>query len=152
MKINFWFVAVVLSLVTAYDREAFAQSPTNTIAPSSNSQEIEKNNNLKKLFELTGVKNISQQILAQLLNELKSNYPEVPLKFWESFAAEIKSDELINQIIPIYEKYFTNEEIKQLIAFYQTPLGKKTISVLPQIYQESYEVGKKYGIAAGRTG
>ncbi|MEH2194788.1 MAG: DUF2059 domain-containing protein [Nostoc sp.] len=150
MKINLWFLSVVLSLTTTYNIAAFAQTPTNTIAPNSNTQEIEKNNNIKKLFELTGVKNLSQQIITNLINELKSNYSEVPLKVWESFAAEIKSDELVDQILPIYKKYFTNEEIKQLIAFYQTPVGKKTITVIPQISQESYDVGKRYGIAAAQ--
>jgi uncharacterized protein len=150
MKINFWFLAVVLSLTTTYNIAASAQSRTNTITPSSNVQEIEKNNNIKRLFELTGVNNISRQILSQLLNDYKSHYPEVPQKVWETIAAELKSDEIIDQIIPIYNKYFTNEEIKQLIAFYQTPLGKKTIAVLPQISQESYEVGKRYGLVAAQ--
>ncbi|MBE8966730.1 DUF2059 domain-containing protein [Nostocales cyanobacterium LEGE 12452] len=151
MKINFLFVvAVVLSFVTAFNKATFAQSPTNTITPSSNVQEIEKTNNIKKLFEITGVKNISRQIITQLLNDLKSDYPQVPQKVWDNFAAEFKSDEIVNEIVPVYKKYFTNEEIKQLIRFYQTPLGQKTITVLPQLYQESYEVGKRYGIAAAQ--
>ncbi|MEA5627863.1 DUF2059 domain-containing protein [Nostoc sp. UHCC 0251] len=150
MKINFWLVAVVLSMITTYNIAAFAQSPTNTIAPSNNAQEIEKTNNIKKLFELTGVKNLSRQILTQLLNNVKSDYPQVPQKFWDKFAVEFKSDDLVNEIIPIYNKYFTNEEIKQLITFYQTPLGQKTITVIPQIYQESYEIGKRYGRAAAQ--
>ncbi|MFN6482285.1 MULTISPECIES: DUF2059 domain-containing protein [unclassified Nostoc] len=149
MKINFWVVAVVLSLVTTYNRATFAQSQTN-ISPSSNAQEIEKANNIKKLFDLTGVKNISRQILTQLLNDFKSNYPQVPQKFWDKFATEFKSDDVVDEIVPIYNKYFTNEEIKQLITFYQTPLGQKAITVIPQIYQESYDVGKRYGIAAAQ--
>ncbi|WP_244142171.1 DUF2059 domain-containing protein [aff. Roholtiella sp. LEGE 12411] len=56
----------------------------------------------------------------------------------------------MNELIPVYAKYFTNEDIKQMIAFYETPLGKKTISVLPQISQESAEIGQKYGIAAAK--
>ncbi|MCW5313769.1 DUF2059 domain-containing protein [Nostoc sp. KVJ3] len=148
MKINFWFLSVVLSLTTTYNIAAFAQTPTTTIAPNSNAQEIEKTNNIKKLFELTGVKNIYRQILTQSLNEFKSDYPQVPQKFWDKFATEFKSDDLVDEIIPIYNKYFTNEEIKQLIAFYQTPVGQKAITVIPKIYQESYEIAKKYGIAA----
>ncbi len=150
MKRKFWLVAVILSLVTTYNRAAFAQSPTNTIAPSSNAQEIEKTNNIKKLFELIGVKNLSRQILTELLNNVKSDYPQVPQKFWDKFAAEFKSDDLVDEIIPIYKKYYTNEEIKQLITFYQTPLGQKTITVLPQVYQESYDIGRKYGRAAAQ--
>ncbi|MDZ8068856.1 MAG: DUF2059 domain-containing protein [Nostoc sp. DedQUE08] len=149
MKINFLFVpAVVLSLVTTFNRVTFAQSPTNTIAPSNNAQEIEKNNNIKKLLEITGAKNVSRQILTQLLNDFKSEYPQVPQKFWNTFAAELKIDDIVNEIIPIYNKYFTNEEIKQIIAFYQTPLGQKTITVIPQITQESTAVGIRYGKVA----
>ncbi|MFN6525955.1 DUF2059 domain-containing protein [Nostoc sp. ChiSLP03a] len=140
--------AVVLSLVTTFNKAAFAQSPTNTIAPSNNAQEIEKTNNIKKLLEITGTKNISTQILTQILNNFKSEYPQVPQKFWDTFAAELKIDDLVNEIIPIYNKYFTNEEIKQIIAFYQTPLGQKTITVIPQITQESTAVGIRYGKVA----
>ena len=150
MKTSFLFVAVILSVLTTFNKTVFAQSPTNTIAPSSNAQEIEKTNNIKKLFELTGVKNISRQMITQLLNDLKSDNPQVPQKWWDNFAAEFKSDDLLDEIIPIYNKYFTNEEIKQLITFYQTPLGQKTITVLPQLYQESYDVGRRYGIAAAQ--
>ncbi|MBN4003041.1 DUF2059 domain-containing protein [Nostoc sp. LPT] len=149
MKKSFLFVAaVVLSLVTTFNRAAFAQSPTNTIAPSSNAQEIEKTNNIKKLLEITGAKDISRQIIPQLLINFKSEYPEVPQKIWDTFAAELKIDDMVDEFIPIYNKYFTNEEIKQIIAFYQTPLGQKTITVIPQITQESTAIGIRYGKVA----
>jgi len=40
----------------------------------------------------------------------------------------------LGRIAPeLYDKYFTNEEIKGLIAFYESPIGKKTIQVLPAL-------------------
>lgn len=48
-------------------------------------------------------------------------------------------------IFPIYDKYFSDEEIVALIAFYESPLGKKTTSVLPQIMNESLAVGEILG-------
>lgn len=53
-------------------------------------------------------------------------------------------------MIAIYSKHYTNEDIKGMIAFYQTPLGKKLISILPKITQESIEVSQQYGIKAAR--
>ncbi|MFM6309201.1 MAG: DUF2059 domain-containing protein, partial [Dolichospermum sp.] len=47
-----------------------------------------------------------------------------------------------------YNKYFTNEEIKGLIAFYETPLGKYYLTVGPQISNEAEEIGRKYGMKA----
>jgi hypothetical protein len=40
-------------------------------------------------------------------------------------------------VVPIYAKHFTHKEIKALLKFYQTDLGRKTIKVWPLILQES---------------
>lgn len=150
MKINLFISAVILSLATAVNGVAFAQTPTNQTAPETNVQEAEKINNIKKLLDITGSKNLSQQIITQLLATLKTEYPEVPQKFWQTFVAELKPDDMINELIPIYGKYFTNEEIKEIIAFYQTPLGQKTITVLPELSRESAAIGLRYGREAAQ--
>ena len=36
-----------------------------------------------------------------------------------------------------------------MIEFYQTPLGKKLVSTLPQIMQESMQVGQSWGKEVG---
>ncbi|MEH2163945.1 MAG: DUF2059 domain-containing protein [Nostoc sp.] len=150
MKINFWFVAVVLSLTTTSNRSALAQIPTNTIAQNNNAQEIEITTNIKKLLDITFTKNTFKYLISELLNNFKSEYPQAPQKFWDTFAAELKPDDLVNEIIPLYKKYFTNEEIKQLIAFYETPVGQKAITTLPQIVQDSNLIGIKYGTAVAK--
>jgi hypothetical protein len=38
---------------------------------------------------------------------------------------------------PVLKKHFSEEEILDLIKFYQTPLGKKTIEEMPAIMNES---------------
>ncbi|NDJ22220.1 DUF2059 domain-containing protein [Nostoc sp. B(2019)] len=150
MKIKLLVPAIVLSIVTIFHGVAFAQTPKNPTAPTNNTQEIEKTNNIRQLLKITGSENLSRQIMLQLVDSLKPQYPQVPQKAWDTFLAELKPNELMNELIPVYAKYFTNEDIKQMIAFYETPLGKKTISVLPQISQESAEIGQKYGIAAAK--
>ncbi|MEH2322097.1 MAG: DUF2059 domain-containing protein [Nostoc sp.] len=125
-----------------------AQTTTNTIAPISNAEEIDKTNNIKKLLEIIVTKNIFRSLITQLSNAFQSEYPQVPQKFWDTSVAEFKPDDLIKEMIPIYNKYFTNKEIKQLIAFYQTPVGQKTLS--PQILQEATSIGIRYGNELGQ--
>ena len=36
-------------------------------------------------------------------------------------------------IVSVYDTHFSDEELKQLIAFYESPIGKKAASVLPAI-------------------
>ena len=37
----------------------------------------------------------------------------------------------------IYARHFTTAELRQLLAFYQSPLGEKSLRVLPQITTET---------------
>ncbi len=148
MKIKLFASTLLLSIFTTFNGVAVAQTMNQTIHKVdivANVQETEKINNIKKLLEVTGSKQISQQITSQMLNSMKSNLPQVPQKFWDSFQNEINYDEIIEQIIPIYSKYFTNEEIKGMLDFYETPLGRKTIRVMPQVMQESMQIGQAYG-------
>jgi hypothetical protein len=40
----------------------------------------------------------------------------------------------------LYDKYFTEAELKDLISFYRTPTGKKTIVVTPKMFGESINI------------
>ena len=64
--------------------------------------------------------------------------------------AELSVDEMLNRLVPIYNKYLSAEDIKEIIKFYESPLGKKTVNVLPQITRESIEVGQQYGIECAK--
>ncbi|WP_041641388.1 DUF2059 domain-containing protein [Trichormus azollae] len=85
-----------------------------------------------------------------MLNSSKSEYPQVPTKLWDTFAAELNPDEMINEYIPLYDKYFANEEIKEIIAFDETPIRQKTLGVTPQITQDSTPIGIRYGGGAAQ--
>jgi hypothetical protein len=52
---------------------------------------------------------------------------------------------LIDQIVPLYAKYFSHKEIKKLRKFYASDLGQKTISVMPALMQESLSLGQEWG-------
>jgi hypothetical protein len=51
----------------------------------------------------------------------------------------------VAQIIPVYHRYFSAEEIKGMIAFYSTDLGRKAISAMPGLMSESMMIGQKMG-------
>lgn len=109
------------------------------------SQETEIQKNIKELLELTGSAKLGIQVGNQLIESFSNAYPDVSNEFWEGFKKEINPSELIDLIVPIYEKYYSLEEVKQLIAFYKTPIGQKTISVLPKITNDSMKAGQIWG-------
>jgi hypothetical protein len=51
------------------------------------------------------------------------------------FAA--KSTELTSEVAQIYAQHFTEPELKDLVAFYKSPLGQKVITEEPKVIDES---------------
>jgi hypothetical protein len=70
--------------------------------------------------------------------------------FLTKFRTKADPQHLLELAIPVYDKHFSNEEIKSLLQFYRTPLGQKTIQVLPMVATEMQEEGKKWGEGLGR--
>lgn len=117
---------------------------------------------IKQLMEITGSANIAKQfsgmVSQQVFQMLKKNRPDIPAHSVDVMNKELLAlfsermavpGGLLDQIIPIYDKYFTQSEIKELLAFYQTPIGKKAIAVLPKVVNESMMAGQKWGQSLG---
>jgi len=89
------------------------------------------------------------QVAQNMIALYQKTYTKVEPQFWEDFAKEIKAEDLVNLIIPIYDAHYTIEDINAMIDFYQTPVGKKMIQNMPQISQESMQAGQVWGKEIG---
>ncbi len=85
-----------------------------------------------------------------MLSSLKTQMPQVPELFWTKFQQKMNTSDLIEKIVPIYDKYYTLEDLKVINTFYETPTGQKVLSTLPQVMQESMKVGQEWGEKIGR--
>ena len=47
------------------------------------------------------------------------------------------------QMIQVYAEAFTEPEVRELIAFYKTPIGHKTVNLMPQLMQRGAALGQK---------
>jgi hypothetical protein len=116
-----------------------------------------KHRDTERLMELVGTRRILRDLFDQdidaQITAMRRARPDVPDQFWRDFEEEFKSqaspDELMKAILPIYDKHFTHQEIRQLIAFYQSPLGRKISTTLPEIQRESIEAGRAWGERLG---
>lgn len=60
------------------------------------------------------------------------------------FTKTFEDPEIIGELATIYENTFTNEEMEELLLFYGTPVGKKSLQTMPQVMQECGAVGQKF--------
>ena len=110
----------------------------------------EKRKEIEKLLRLTGVEKLSEQMVNQMLTSFRTQMPQVPETFWTKFQQKMNTRDLIEKIIPVYDKYYTIEDLKAINAFYETSAGQKVISALPQLMQETLKIGEEWGQKIGQ--
>lgn len=100
----------------------------------------------------------SSAFIEQMTAALKIAKPDISPKAFDILEQEVKSviDETLQDsnfiaeiMYPIYGSRFSEEELRGLIAFYETPLGKKLLRDQPAITQEAMLAGQEFGKSLG---
>jgi hypothetical protein len=113
-------------------------------------QSKEKEAEIIKLLELTNVRNLAEQIFDLYIPQLRTLVPSVPKEFWDLFRANMDFDDFVKAYIPLYDRYYTLEEIRAMIAFYESSVGKKVVEVTPLMTAESMSIGQEWGLKMGQ--
>jgi hypothetical protein len=59
-------------------------------------------------------------------------------RFHDLFVERLDFSTIIKTVYtPLYDKTFSEEELRQMLVFYRTPVGRKTIEVTPSLMQEA---------------
>jgi len=117
-------------------------SPSDKIS----AQMTEEQKNIKRLVELTRVDLIVKDITMETIKKLEFSFPQVSPDVIREFINRVDTDKAVEDIlVPIYERYFSPSEIEELLRFYESPVGKKMMTVRPQIMQEAIGAVQQWG-------
>ncbi len=110
---------------------------------------------IEELLEMTGTaalgKQAAQQMLPNMWKLVKKANPQISDDMVSVMEEELfrAFDETLPKFIAgtvaIYDRYFTMAEINELVAFYKTELGRKTINIMPQLLGETMSFGQQWG-------
>ena len=154
--------ATTLSLLFAVTSFAAQEVDRKPISP-------EKQALLKELYTVTRLSAMTQNIVNTMLSQVQQDIPtlvsathpeivdqaevtrvvhestdRVTARFKKLLNEKVDFKTVSEQIFyPIYDKYFSEAELRDLIAFYKTPTGQKTLDVLPQVVAEALERSNK---------
>jgi hypothetical protein len=119
----------------------------------------EKKADIEKLIGLTGalsrVEQISEIMINQTTAAIRNRRPDIPPQVLDVVREEINGvvkDNLPSLLAPmevLYHRHFTHEEVKQVIAFYETDVGRKMIREIPALLKESMALGGAWGESLG---
>jgi len=155
---KFWLPAVVLLSVGTTN--LCAQTAPADASTSAAKVDPAKEADIRRLLDLVGTKALITQSIDSMTKSIKpvlanslptGDYREKLVDlFFAKFSAKTNVDHLLDLAVPIYDKHFSHEEIRNLIEFYKTPLGQKTASTLPKLTAELQEEGRKWGEQIGQ--
>lgn len=66
-----------------------------------------------------------------------AQYDDVVLDFFNRY---LSWDQVRDDYVRLYAESYTEEELRELIAFYQTPLGEKMVDLIPRFEQRESEI------------
>lgn len=113
-------------------------------------QQTEQEKDILKLMEVNGSAASYDLVYQQMVSQFKMMKPDVPQSVWDSAKTDVFDKEIVylkKDLVAVYQKNFTADEVKQLIAFYTTPLGQKLVDGTTKITKESMPVAQQWGMA-----
>lgn len=127
-------------------------------APSAQ-ESSEKRADIERLLAMTQAQTIAQQMsqamVAQLTNVVRASNPNIPDDVVAALPEAVNAviDEnmpaLMSQMAGVYDEHFTHDDIRGLIEFYSSDVGRRFVAAQPQILQQSMAIGQAWGRSLG---
>lgn len=108
---------------------------------------------LAKMFEASGSMATIKTVVPQMISIMRRTYSNVPDTFWTQFGDRFTAQadtRFLDLYVPIYKKYLTLGDLKKIVAFYKSPVGKKLAEATPVMSAEAMQAGQQLGQEIGR--
>jgi hypothetical protein len=131
-------------LVLAFAPSARAQQPSaNSIAMANEILDIKGSMNLFSPL-IPGVVEQSKNTLLQMNPNMFKDLTEVADALRKEYAPRLTA--LRQDIVKIYAARFTEQELKDTLAFYKSPVGKKLLSEEPAFVERSMSAAQDWAV------
>jgi uncharacterized protein len=159
MKLHQTLASSLAILALAFTPASFAQAPAATTS-SPGELTATKRAEIKTLLDLTGIRAIPDQIALNSVQSMVAGIrqldPKFPDKGFQAMRTAIveglnaKVDVpggLIEQVTLVYHNSFSASEISDMLKFYQSPPGKKMLSLQSKVNAETLQTAMKWADA-----
>ena len=137
-----------------------APEPAETQNGKKSEFDRSKEADIRRLMSLTNFDTLIKQTMNSMDGNIKASMTNaLPAGdyrdklvglFIKKFHANLETNELADRAIPIYDRHYSSSEIKELIRFYETPVGQKLLKELPAVSAELQQAGSAWGEDVGK--
>ncbi len=142
MKRLLFVFAVVLVLSWTCIAQTIADDSPATKADVERYFQVVKSHDMMKKMVAAMIPSMHQMFHEQYLkhkDELPADYEEKINAMMDEMFANIPMDQMMQAMVPAYQKHLTKGDIDNLVAFYSTPTGEKLMREMPSIMAESMQ-------------
>ena len=144
------FAVLIFCSAPVFAQSTTAKQEGSTTSQSTAQIDPAKRADIIKMLKLAGSDKLAVQVINNMVASQRLANPNVPAQFWSDFVSEVDPNELLEISVPSWNKHFSHNEIKELIVFYQSPIGKKLTATQPKLVQESMVAGQQWGLRLGQ--
>jgi hypothetical protein len=94
-----------------------------------------------KLAEMEKLMDDSMDTMLQAQIQVNPQIAPLQQTFKEFMAKYMSWKSLESEFVTIYMQAFTEAEMKQMLTFYNTPVGKKALQQMPRLMQQGAQIG-----------
>jgi uncharacterized protein len=119
-----------------------------TMAVSAQTDPFEAD--IVKMQQVNGSSANTDAMFGRIVAQMKAAKPEVTDEKWAALKKDVFDPavaDLNKMMVPVYKKLFTQEEVKAIIAFYESPAGKKLSEKSSEITKESMSFAQEWGMS-----
>jgi len=154
------FCAAALLIVIALSAGAQATPPTTPGSETQTTQALSQElipahpatvEQIHEYYRLTHAIEMAHRIMDQMVSGMQAtSAPYLPKAFWDDMKTSFANLDLQAAFIPAYQKYFSEEEMGSVIAFYKSPAGKHLLESQPFIESAAGDQLREAGRTIGR--
>ena len=107
---------------------------TIAIAPAYAHAEVATATSIRELLTVSGDEEsikLSIEVILPALRQMAKDVPE------EKLRQLMDSEQIVASVVATYRKYFTEEEVRDMLSFYKTPTGAKLAKLNTKIQGEA---------------
>lgn len=113
----------------------------------------------KELMEITGAARQFDVILPLIMQQIENAFVQLKPEHADAIKETFKlastkfserKQEAFDQVAVVFAGSFTAGELREIVAFYKTPIGAKLIKAQPEIAQKTLAIGQAWGRKIGQ--
>jgi hypothetical protein len=145
LRVGALTIALGMLATAAFAQQPAPKGPPPTAAQIKLAQDIIDASGAARAFDGI-IPSIMQQAYASFLQQ----NPDLQKPLVEAITAirgdfEKRQPEVVGIMATTYASHFTEAELQDLITFYRSPTGKKLVTELPGVLEESFKRAREWG-------